>query len=85
MANNCYLCHGTVGQGGAGPRVAPLPPKSGSDFAAFVRHPGGRMPAYTTAVLDDADLAAIYAYLQSIPPPNGLPALLSGSSRAGAN
>src|ERR1700733_13369864 len=60
LANNCYLCHGTVGQGGTGPRIAPpdLPPIEG--FVAYVRHPAGGMPAYTTKVLNDADLTAIH-------------------------
>lgn len=76
MTNNCYLCHGTVGQGGAGPRIAPpsLPPASG--FMAYVRQPSGSMPPYTTKVVSDADLTAIYGYLQSLPQPNGLPNLL---------
>lgn len=84
MSDNCYLCHGTVGQGGAGPTLAPprLIPQSG--FAAYVRHPKGHMPPYTQAVLNDTDLAAIYDYLQSLPqPPAQLPKLLSGASDAG--
>jgi mono/diheme cytochrome c family protein len=43
-----------------------------------MRHPKGRMPPYTEAVLSDTDLAAIYDYLQSLPPPSAqLPKLLS--------
>jgi mono/diheme cytochrome c family protein len=83
MSDNCYLCHGTVGQGGAGPTLAPprLMPQSG--FAAYVRHPTGRMPPYTQTVLTDADLATIYDYLQSLPqPPAHLPKLLSGASNS---
>jgi mono/diheme cytochrome c family protein len=81
LANNCYLCHGTVGQGGAGPTLAP--PKLGPEnaFSAYVRHPTSGMPPYTTAVLSDADLGAIYGYLQSLPPPpQQLPKLLSEDS-----
>jgi mono/diheme cytochrome c family protein len=80
MANNCYLCHGTVGQGGAGPRIAPpsLPPEAG--FMAYVRHPSGRMPPFTAKVLGDADLTAIYGYLQSLPQPQGLPSLLRSNA-----
>lgn len=86
MADNCYLCHGTVGQGGAGPRIAPPQIKSESDFSAYVRHPRGRMPPYTTAVSDDADLMAIYVYLQSLPAaPERLPDLLSRPPVASAN
>jgi mono/diheme cytochrome c family protein len=80
MLNNCYLCHGTAGQGGDGPGIAP--PKLMSPyerFAAWVRKPGpGLMPPYTAKVLSDADLAAIYGYLQSIHLPAAtLPALLT--------
>jgi ubiquinol-cytochrome c reductase cytochrome c subunit len=84
MANNCYLCHGTVGQGGAGPRIAPSQ-LGESALSAYVRHPTGRMPPFTTVVLRDADLAAIYAYLQSVPgAPDPLPELLSRSPGAGS-
>jgi mono/diheme cytochrome c family protein len=83
LADNCYLCHGTVGQGGAGPTLAPprLMPQAG--FSAYVRHPKGHMPPYTAAVLSNADLAAIYDYLQSLPPPHQLSKLLSGSAGGG--
>jgi len=37
----------------------------------------GGMPPYSKAVLPDEDLAAIYAYLESLPPP-GNPELLQG-------
>jgi mono/diheme cytochrome c family protein len=78
MANNCHLCHGTVGQGGAGPTLAPPKLRPENIFSAYVRHPTGGMPAYTPGVLNDADLRAIYGYLQSLPlPPPQLPKLLS--------
>jgi mono/diheme cytochrome c family protein len=71
IANNCYLCHGRVGQGGVGPTITPshLPPLSG--FETFVRNPGASaMPPYTTAVLSDGDLDKIWSYLDSIPAPS---------------
>jgi ubiquinol-cytochrome c reductase cytochrome c subunit len=78
MSNNCYLCHGTVGQGGAGPRLAPPSLKDESAFTAYVRDPKGRMPPYTAAVLSNTDLASIRGYLAALPaPPSQLPALLS--------
>jgi mono/diheme cytochrome c family protein len=81
MSNDCYLCHGSVGQGGAGPTLAPPRLMLQSGFAAYVRHPKGRMPPYTQAVLSDSDLAAVYDYLKSLPqPPAQLPKLLSGAS-----
>lgn len=66
----CYECHDYQGQGGAGtgPRLAPNP----IAFAAFMkqcRQPVNEMPPYTSKVLADRELADIYAYLQSIPPP----------------
>jgi ubiquinol-cytochrome c reductase cytochrome c subunit len=67
MADGCYMCHGTVGQGGSsGPRLAPKP----IPFEAFsmqLRHPSNQMPPYTPVVVPDAALADLYAYLQSIP------------------
>ena len=65
----CWQCHGTVGQGGVtGPRLAPDPLPFDA-LANFVRASSGQMPPYRQAVLPDADLAEIYAYLQSIPKP----------------
>ena len=65
----CYECHGRVGQGGsAGPRLAPRPVPLEA-LVAYVRHPSGAMPPYTTKLVTDAQLADIHAYLASIPPP----------------
>jgi mono/diheme cytochrome c family protein len=71
----CYACHGTVGHGGAGPRLAPgtLP------FAAFqtwVRNgtPGwsfaSGMPAFPTAVVTDEELANVREFLAGLPAPS---------------
>lgn len=65
----CYECHGYQGQGGvAGARLAPRPIVLAA-LTAYVRHPSGQMPPYTSKVLSDADLADIHAYLSSIPTP----------------
>ena len=64
----CYQCHGYEAQGGTGPRLAPRP----IAFAAlskYVRRPTGEMPPYTTKVVSDKELADIYAFLLSVPPP----------------
>jgi mono/diheme cytochrome c family protein len=70
MRNGCYQCHGTVGQGGlAGPRLAQtrLAP---AVFISYVRNPRpGNMPPYRSKVMTDQELADVYAYLQSVPPP----------------
>ena len=69
--DGCYECHGFDGQGAqqtAAPTIGP-PPLPFSAFANYIHHPAGSMPPYTTKVLSDAELADIYAYLKSIPPP----------------
>ena len=64
----CYECHGRAAHGGVGPRLGP----DAIPFAAFlryVRHPAGTMPPYTAKVASDQDLANIYAFLKTLPPP----------------
>ena len=69
MQVGCWQCHGTVGQGGAaGPKIAP-DPLPYETLAAFVRTTNRAMPPYREAVLSNADLADIHAYLESIPKP----------------
>jgi mono/diheme cytochrome c family protein len=68
MTYGCYECHGTTGAGGgvAGPKLAPDPlPFPG--VKAKLRTASGRMPVFSEAVLKDAEIVDIYAYLQSIP------------------
>ena len=64
LKNGCYECHGTVGQGGTGPRLAPR-----TASLAYVRKPAGQMPPYTPKVMSDADLADVLAYLMTMPTP----------------
>lgn len=85
LAVGCYECHGTTGTGAiTGPKIAPNP----IPFPAFIyqlRHPLGapsygniKMPAYGEAVLSDAQVADLYAYLASIgpsPPASKIPLL----------
>jgi ubiquinol-cytochrome c reductase cytochrome c subunit len=67
MKKGCWECHGTQGQGAVtGPRLAP-DPMPYETLAYFVRNTARAMPPYREKVLSDADLADIYAYLQSIP------------------
>ncbi|MDB5990734.1 MAG: hypothetical protein JWQ10_2137 [Herbaspirillum sp.] len=66
--NGCYMCHGTVGQGGAGPAIAvDLVPYAA--LSVYVRNPTGDMPPFGEKVLSDADLKDIYAYLSALPAP----------------
>jgi mono/diheme cytochrome c family protein len=69
LKKGCWECHGTQGQGAAtGPRLAPNPIPY-ETLSAFVRTTSRAMPPYREKILSDADLADIYAYLQSIPKP----------------
>ena len=64
----CYQCHDHDGHGGAGARLAPNPIPLAA-FSRYVRQPTGEMPPYTKKVVSDQELADMYAFLQSIPPP----------------
>ncbi len=68
--DGCYECHGRAGQGSilSGPRVGPDPIPF-SALVSYVRQPRGQMPPYTRKVLSDAELADIYAFLQTLPKP----------------
>jgi mono/diheme cytochrome c family protein len=66
VKNGCYQCHGTVGQGGAGAKLAPKPLPEEA-FTSFVRTTNRQMPPYSEQILSNQDLADIYAYLESIP------------------
>jgi mono/diheme cytochrome c family protein len=74
LRSGCPACHGTVGHGGAAPRLAPNTlPLAG--FTTWVRNGtpgwsfGTGMPAFSAGVVSDADLADVRAYLASLPPP----------------
>jgi ubiquinol-cytochrome c reductase cytochrome c subunit len=66
----CYQCHGYEAQGSnaTGPRLGPRP-MAFPAFSRYVRQPSGQMPPYTVKVVSDADLANIYAFIQSRPEP----------------
>ncbi len=67
VQHGCWQCHGFAGQGGVtGPKLAPDPMPLEA-LSAFVRNTRGAMPPYPRAILSDADLADIHAYLQSLP------------------
>jgi ubiquinol-cytochrome c reductase cytochrome c subunit len=68
LKDGCYECHGYAGQGGAGARIAPRV-LAAAAFIAYVRHPAGAMPPYTSKVASDSDLNDIRAYLATMPAP----------------
>jgi mono/diheme cytochrome c family protein len=75
----CFECHGRQAEGTSvgGPRLGPNP-ISFPAFSKYTRQPTGQMPPFTVKVTSDADLADIYAFLQSLPQPpkaDSIPAL----------
>jgi mono/diheme cytochrome c family protein len=73
----CSGCHGPDARGMSpvesptgGPRIAP-PPLALPAFTAFVRNPTGKMIPFSQQDVSDAQLADIYAYLQSLAPGGG--------------
>jgi len=73
--HGCQQCHGNQGQGFANAQTQESAPRIGptrlsqAAFVGFVRHPGGKMPAYRNQDVSDAELADLYAFLQSLAPP----------------
>ena len=70
VSYGCYQCHGYEAQGSSstGPRLGPRPLPFAS-FSRYVRNPTNQMPPYTVKVVSDAELADIYAYVDSRPAP----------------
>jgi mono/diheme cytochrome c family protein len=72
----CYECHDYAGEGSVftGPSLSPNPLPYPA-FAAQVRFPRQYMPKYPVKYLSDRQLADIYAYVLSLPPPPPLKSL----------
>jgi ubiquinol-cytochrome c reductase cytochrome c subunit len=74
MRVGCYTCHGTVGQGGAGARLAPnTMPLAAMQVWVRGGTPGWSiargMPAFPATVISDSELADVQAYLANLPAP----------------
>ena len=72
VAHGCWQCHGFQGQGSiatSNGKVLSHTELPFESFEAFVRSTNGPMPPYREAILSSADLADIYAFLQSVPKP----------------
>ena len=72
----CWQCHGLAAQGGgiAGPRLAGRV-LVWQAFSLYVRRPTEEMIPYTARVLPDRELADIFAWLRSLPPPPAVDSL----------
>ena len=70
----CATCHGDSAKGlsGLGPQIAP-PAFAIPDFIDFVRDPAEAMPPFSKQQVSDAQLADIFAYLQSLSPDSNIP------------
>jgi len=71
VRDGCYECHGYLGQGSTstgGARLGP-PQTPLSAFVSCVREPTGAMAPYIAKVVSNEDLAEIYNFLKSVPPP----------------
>lgn len=70
LIDGCFTCHGRSGQGGAYNGPAPILAHTALPFDGFkgyLREPANDMPAYSSAVLSDKDIADIYAFVESLP------------------
>ena len=66
----CFTCHGRSGQGGAYNGPAPILAHTMLPFDGFkgqIRNPADDMPAFSTAVLSDQDVADIYGFVETLP------------------
>ena len=73
-SQGCTACHGKQGEGLSNPKNEETAPRIGPPrlsqplFASFVRKPVGKMPPYSSKAISDAELADLYAFLQSLAP-----------------
>ena len=72
MTNGCSYCHGTAGQGGGGRTGGLRIANQAIGYAAFInqlRHPVNEMPPYAEKAMPDEQVADIFAFVSSLPPP----------------
>jgi mono/diheme cytochrome c family protein len=72
MTNGCSYCHGTAGQGGGGRTGGLRIANMGIGYPAFLnqlRHPVNEMPPYVESAMPDQQVADIFAFVSSLPPP----------------
>jgi ubiquinol-cytochrome c reductase cytochrome c subunit len=72
VQHGCWECHGFEGQGStatSGGKVIADTKLPLDAFTAFVHNSNGAMPPFSAKVVSNAELADIYAYLESRPQP----------------
>ena len=87
IQHGCWQCHDFNGEGSIATSNGKVIARTAlplDAFISFVRTTDGQMPPFRPAILSDADLTDIYAYLQSLPEPkqaNDIP-LLNNDTRS---
>jgi hypothetical protein len=61
--NNCSVCHGDNGEGGAGPQLKPLPIPA-KEVRIVVREGRGQMPSFAPSQIADSTLEALLVFLE---------------------
>ena len=69
FANGCNVCHGDNGEGGIGPTIARTGFTLEQEIGQY-RSPRSAMPAFPADRVSDAQVAAIHAWLQTVPLPD---------------
>ena len=69
FANGCSVCHGDTAEGGFGPTIAQTLFSLDRVIAQY-RNPRALMPPFPADRVPDADVAHIYAWLQTLPLPD---------------
>jgi mono/diheme cytochrome c family protein len=74
VRHGCWECHDFEGQGGetSNGKVIARTQLPLDAFVAFVHNTDGDMPPFKAAIVSDAELTDIYAYLQSLPQPKAV-------------
>jgi ubiquinol-cytochrome c reductase cytochrome c subunit len=66
-AANCAACHGVSGQGGVGPSLkGESARKDTNAVISFIKNPVAPMPTLYPGVLNENDVAAVAAYVESL-------------------
>ena len=69
FTNGCSVCHGDKGEGGIGPTIASTGLSLDQVISQY-RNPREAMPAFPADRVSDAEVADIYAWLQTMPLPD---------------
>ena len=69
FANGCNVCHGDAGEGGIGPTIAQTSLTLDQVIAQY-RTPRGLMPPFLESQITDAEVAEMFAWLQTQPLPD---------------